>query len=77
MVRTSKYGIPKTYTPFTLKRGDICILNEDYGRYKGELHIILNNIENDGRINKVGHLLPEEMILLDFIEPWKAFEIIV
>ncbi len=69
--------IPKTYTPFTLKRGDICILNEDYGRYKGELHIILNNIENDGRINKVGHLLPEEMILLDFIEPWKAFEIIV
>lgn len=63
-------------TPAVLHRGDICILNEKYGRYKGELHIILQDMPNEGKINLVGKVLPEEMILLEFIQPWKPFALI-
>lgn len=65
-------NIPPTYTP-DLKRGDIVVLNNLYGRYKGELHIVLQDMKNDGRRNLVGKLAPEEHILLDYIEPWKKF----
>lgn len=68
--------IPAGNTPETLKRGDICILNEHYGRYKGECHIILKDMHNEGKINVVGHLADHEEILLDFIKPWQPFAII-
>lgn len=64
------------YTPEKLERGDICILNEKYGRYKGELHIILKSIPNTGNVNVIGHVDKDEEILLDFIEPWKPFALI-
>lgn len=63
-------------TPKMLHRGDVVVLNEKYGRYKGELHIILNDLPNDGKINKVGSLLEEEKILLDYLGPWKHFSLI-
>lgn len=63
-------------TPKVLHRGDVCILNENYGRYKGELHIILKDMPNDGNINLVGRVLEEEMIMLEFIQPWKPFALI-
>ena len=68
--------IKPTNTPSTLVRGDVCILNEEYGRYKGELHIILKSMPNTGNINVIGHIAKNEEILLDFIEPWKPFALI-
>ncbi|MEG0177839.1 DUF871 domain-containing protein [Anaerorhabdus sp.] len=68
--------IKATNTPSMLHRGDICILNENYGRYKGELHLILKDMPNSGNINLVGKVLEEEKILLEFIEPWKPFALI-
>jgi hypothetical protein len=59
-----------------LKRGDIIIINNEYGHYKGELHIILKAMPNDGRKNVVGHIPENELKLLDYIEPWKVFQII-
>ncbi len=56
-----------------LKRGDVVILNDGYGKYKGELHIVLKEMPNDGRKNVIGHLPPYEQILLDYTEPWKVF----
>lgn len=56
-----------------LERGDIVILNNEYGRYKGELHIVLQDMTNDGRKNYVGKLTKEECRLLDYALPWKAF----
>lgn len=60
-----------------LKRGDIIIINNGYGRYKGELHIILKDMPNDGRKNIVGRIPENELRLLDYIEPWRMFEIIL
>nr|WP_077609294.1 MupG family TIM beta-alpha barrel fold protein [Clostridium sp. Marseille-P2415] len=56
-----------------LKKGDVVILNEGYGRYKGELHIILKDIPNDGRKNVIGHIPEEEWILFDYVKPWTIF----
>lgn len=59
-----------------LKRGDIVILNDGYGRYKGELHVVLKDMDNDGKKNVVAHLPEEELILLDYLEPNRAFAIL-
>lgn len=56
-----------------LKRGDIVIINDRYARYKGELHIVLEDMPNDGRKNVIGCVPEYEMILLDYIEPWRPF----
>ena len=56
-----------------LKRGDIVIVNENYDRYKGELHVVLKDMPNDGKKNVVAHLPEEELILLDYLDAWKTF----
>ena len=56
-----------------LKRGDVVILNDGYLQYKGELHIVLKDMPNDGRKNVIGHLPEYEHVLLDYVEPWKVF----
>lgn len=56
-----------------LKRGDVVVVNDEYDRYKGELHIVLKDMDNDGRKNVVGVIPQQEMILLDYIESWKPF----
>lgn len=56
-----------------LKRGDITILNDGYGRYKGELHVVMKDMPNDGRVNVIGHLPAYEHVLLRYAKPWKPF----
>ncbi len=56
-----------------LKRGDVVILNDGYSRYKGELHVVLKDMPNDGRKNVIGHIPDYELVLLDYIKPWKLF----
>lgn len=56
-----------------LKRGDVVILNDEYSRYKGELHIALKPMPNDGRKNVIGHIPERELFLLDYMEPRKVF----
>lgn len=56
-----------------LRRGDVVIVNDNYSRYKGELHIVLKDMPNDGRKNVIGRIPDEEMMLLDYIKPWKSF----
>jgi len=56
-----------------LKRGDVVILNDGYSRYKGELHVVLKDMPNDGRKNVIGHIPDYELVLLDYIKPWKMF----
>lgn len=59
-----------------LKRGDLVIFNDDYGRYKGELHVILKDMPADPRKNVVGHIPEGEMGLLDGLVSWRPFVII-
>lgn len=68
-------SIPPEHTR-DLKRGDIVIVNDGYQRYKGELHVVLKEMPNDGRKNVIGHIPEYELILLDYIKPWKVFQFI-
>ncbi|MDH6367195.1 MULTISPECIES: MupG family TIM beta-alpha barrel fold protein [Breznakia] len=56
-----------------LRRGDVIVVNDNYSRYKGELHIVLKDMPNDGRKNVIGRIPDNEMMLLDYIEPWRPF----
>ncbi len=65
------------FLPFNIKpikRGDILMDNSLYEHYAGELQIALKDMENSGRTNVIGKVIPEEQFLLDYIEPWQKFE---
>lgn len=85
----SEYSIRSTFPRITyedvsippkntssLKKGDIVILNDLYNRYKGELHIILQDQENEGNKNLIGKINDYEHILLDYLVSWKVFSFI-
>lgn len=52
-----------------LRRGDVVILNNGYGHYKGELHIVLQDMPNNGFKNVVGTLPAYELCMLDYVQP--------
>ena len=60
--------------PNLLNRGDVIIGNDNFGQYKGELQVITKQIEDpECRRNVVGKIREEDIMLLDFISPWKHF----
>ncbi|MBM7585617.1 hypothetical protein JOC86_002159 [Bacillus pakistanensis] len=63
----------KPFNTRDIKRGDILIENDLYGQYAGELQIALKDMENSGKTNVVGHILAEEIFLLDYLNPWGKF----
>ena len=50
------------------------VVNDDFGVYKNELQIALNDHE-DERKNKVGRIKDDELFLLDSIEPCSKFRL--
>lgn len=57
------------------KLGDIMIGNNSFGKYKGELQIILRNIPKDKRKNKVATIANEELFLLNYVNAWSKFKL--
>lgn len=55
-------------------RGDVLLGNDDFGKYKNELQIALEN-HIDARKNIVGSIAPEEVFLLDYVLPWSKFRL--
>lgn len=53
--------------------GDVVIGNDQFGKYKNELQIVLVP-HRDPRKNKVGQITKNELILLPFIHPWTKFK---
>lgn len=53
--------------------GDIVIGNDDFGKYKNELQVVLTP-HCDPRKNKVGSIVAEERLLLSYIHPWTKFK---
>ena len=53
------------YEDTILRRGDVVIINDHLPHYRGELQIILHDIENDGERNVVGRLPKEELLILE------------
>lgn len=63
-------------TPKMIHKGDILIESSMYGHYAGELQIALIDMENSGKTNVVGHVVEDEIFLLDSIKPWQKFNFI-
>ncbi|MGL5904354.1 MAG: phospho-sugar glycosidase domain-containing protein, partial [Cetobacterium sp.] len=57
------------------KLGDIMIGNNSFGKYKGELQVILKDIPKDGRKNKVASVDEEELFLLNYVGAWSKFKL--
>ena len=60
-----------------IQPGDVLIGNNNLGQYKGELHVALKEMENYERLNVVGHLTEESMVLLNYVKPWSRFKIVI
>ena len=58
--------------------GDVLLINENFGRYKGELQIVLQpNIKRTARKNIIARVIESNLFLLKFAQPWmklKFFE---
>jgi hypothetical protein len=60
-----------------IKRGDILIGNANFGQYKGETEIALKDMPNDkSRVNVVGRISDDDMVLLDYVKPWSSFKLV-
>ena len=57
----------------TVHRGDVLIVNDNLEHYRGELWIVLKDIEVSDQYNIAGRLPVEEQILLDWIKPRFTF----
>ncbi|MGL4948479.1 MAG: DUF871 domain-containing protein [Mycoplasma sp.] len=57
-----------------IEKGDICIGNDNFGQYKGELHLTkMDHSDETHRKNVVGKIVDHELFLLDFLSPWSMF----
>ena len=57
-------------------RGSICINNQTFGRYAGELSIAKKDMPADERVNVVGHVSLEYMQLIDLIDSATGIQMI-
>ena len=57
------------------KRGSITIDNELYGRYAGEMQIVINDLPEDRKVNVVGMVMEEDVSLLSYIGAGKNFQL--
>lgn len=71
-VKYKGIAFPAYNTP-DIKRGDILIDSDLYSRYAGELQVALKDMKNYGKTNVIGHIVEEEVFLLDYIKPWSKF----
>lgn len=65
---------PVYHTP-DMEKGDLIIESSLYAHYAGELQIARLPMENSGKSNVVGKIVPEEVFLLDMIQPWQKFKL--
>ena len=52
---------------------DVTIDNEKYGRYSGELQIVLDDLRADERVNVVGYIAAGDQYKLEYIKKGKKF----
>lgn len=57
------------------KRGSITIDNELYGRYAGEMQVVVNDLPVDEKVNVVGMVVEEDVPLLPYIGAGKNFQL--
>ncbi len=60
----------------SVQRGDVLVLNEDYGQYRAEVQLALKDRPADPRVNVVGRVVAEEAPLIDALRPYEEFELV-
>lgn len=71
----SQVAIPPIQQEKHVKRGDILIDNQLYTRYCGELQIALRDFTDSEKVNVVGHIIEEDVALLELLKPWQDFKL--
>ena len=56
-----------------LHGGDVVIVNDNLKHYRGELQIVLKDMEADGQRNLLGRIADEEIMILDHIKAKDVF----
>ncbi|MFV0479320.1 MAG: DUF871 domain-containing protein [Anaerorhabdus sp.] len=59
-----------------IHKGDIIIDNNDYGQYKGDMHIALRDMKNDGKSNVVGRVREDMLMVLDELKPFGHYRLV-
>lgn len=57
--------VPRKYAEPQFHRGDILVVNDSYKHYCGEVQIALDDMENDGIRNCIGHIRGDELKMLE------------
>ena len=70
-VAVSDKVLPGTSTART--RGDVTLDNLLYGRYMGEVQIVLQELPRDERVNTIGRIIEADACLLECIGPGQEF----
>lgn len=76
-VKYADLDIPARPVGRNLKRGDVVVVNNNSARYKGELQLVLQDIPDDGTRNVVGSLSEYEQVLLQYLDSWARFGILL
>ncbi|MEE6710796.1 DUF871 family protein [Pediococcus acidilactici] len=70
-------NIPVNNAKHQLTRGMVTIGNDDFGQYKAEVNIVKQPMENADELkNVVATIVPNNQVLIDFIQPWGKFKFI-
>lgn len=56
-------------------RGSVTIDNDLYLRYKGSIHISRRDLAADEKVNVVGQIIQEDLVLLDLIQPGQKYQL--
>ncbi|PFE08841.1 DUF871 domain-containing protein [Bacillus cereus] len=57
------------------KKGSITIDNELYGRYAGEMQVVVQDLPQDEKVNVVGMVVEEDLSLLPYVGAGKMFQL--
>lgn len=57
-------------------RGSITIDNENYGRYTGEIQMIRSDLKADSRVNVIGWVPEEALLLMDCVKGSRKFMLV-
>ncbi|MGT2772178.1 DUF871 domain-containing protein [Streptococcus marimammalium] len=69
------FSIPERKNNKKVSRGSIIIDNDLYTRYKGELQIALTSFTISEKANLVAQIIPEDILLLSYLDPWQEFRL--
>lgn len=57
------------------KKGSITIDNELYGRYAGEMQVVIHDLPVDEKVNVVGMVVEEDVSLLSYVRAGRKFQL--